>query len=774
MSGREEKPKLSVPKFSSFKPEPSESPAPETKDKESQSENKEKKRHRHSRHDDERSKRRRQESRQGEERHKESRHRREAERDSTRHSRDRDERRRAAESSTSRPTPQSANPVTQVKSDHFFVDVKGDPLIIKYGGLDRYRIPVYRRYGYGRVLGTPGRLIIHRDEARDQFSLVMPGEGSAAFKDKDGLRSRSSRARRNPVLLRARKGVDAEADEDGYLAIGSLKEGRRASQSDGSDAETKPDYRSIEGKAKAREVLDSESELEESGGEDELPPLDQSNPLKWRSIQLSRRVKDHPEDTAAWIELVDHQDALLKAGQDPDSQVLENEAHSYAEIKVSMLESALSHTSDPKDRLRVLNYLMREGIKVWNAKTAMKKWSEALKEDGDSFDLWKLYLDFSMSDIASFKFEDIKSMILDRMHRVIAAPESEKSHAYGQATYLFLRATKLIHDSGYRELAVAAWQAMLEMTFFRPSGLSSLTAATEVFEIFWESEVPRIGEPEALGWKQFVASPGEAPEPTEASRPQAGATKDPYRAWGDEEQWQAARARLPARTLDQGNDDDPFRVVMFSDIAPFLFYIPDDILPQLGTGLLNAFLVFSRLPPLPSVDEWTARAMQDPFITEPWDRLPNHRHEDETLNSPHVKRLPNFAPAMMRAVVSPELLFSAEGWYHAMPRPGPLHPPRLEMANNALGKLAQNNGSQMDVALYYLALNSLLEPTNLKKLAKSLLKQYPTSISLYNGYALAEHARQNDDIARKVLASATELASVSLHCHPLCTTMNKS
>lgn len=648
-----------------------------------------------------------------------------------------------------------------VKSDHFFFDLKGDPLILKYGGIEKSKIPSYRRYGAGRVLGTAGRLFIHRETARDQFSLLMPGEGSVIFKDKDGLRSKNSRASRNPVLLRGRKASAPEVDDEDYLALESSKQTRRDAKSDSSDVETRPDYRSIEGKAKVKSGIDTDSSDESDSG-DELPPLDQSNPLKWRSMQLSRRVKDQPEDIEAWLELVDHQDALLKAGQSLDHQVLENEAHSYVEIKVSMLESALSHTARPQDRLKVLNHLMREGLKIWNSKTAAKKWQEVLKDEEDDFQLWKLHLDFSMSNLASFRFDDIKAMLLSRLMRVLSTPESDASKSYAQASYIFLRTTKFIHDAGYKELAVAAWQAMIELTFFRPAGLDGKDAALGAFEEFWESEVPRIGEDGALGWKEFVNSPGDAPEPVKHSPAQAEHPKDLYKAWANEERRQADRARCPARTLDEGNDDDPFRVVMYSDVAPLLFYVPDNILPRVGRQLLNGFLIFFGLTSLSSTDDWTALALEDPFLNEGRINLSNEAGKNKAADQETTKPMPDFAPASLHATLTPELLFSGDSWYQCFPGVNHLQLQTLDLVQNTTKQLVSNIALQEDLALYHLALGTLRTPANLKKLAKSLLKQFPTSLALYHGYALAENAQTHVDVARKVLASATELASVSI------------
>jgi hypothetical protein len=45
----------------------------------------------------------------------------------------------------------------------------------------------------------------------------------------------------------------------------------------------------------------------------------------------------------------------------------------------------------------------------------------------------------------------------------------------------------------------------------------------------------------------------------------------------------------------------------------------------------------------------------------------------------------------------------------------------------------------------------------IKKITKSLLKQHPTSLRLYNSYALIEWSRGNKDVARGVFSAALNL-----------------
>ncbi|KAG7118797.1 hypothetical protein HYQ44_020223 [Verticillium longisporum] len=93
-------------------------------------------------------------------------------------------------------------------------------------------------------------------------------------------------------------------------------------------------YRSIEGKAKAHQYSDSELEYDSSdAGESRF---DDDDPARKKSIELSRRVKEHPNDIEAWLALISHQDVLLHNIQDSGGEATEAEVRSFAEIKLSI------------------------------------------------------------------------------------------------------------------------------------------------------------------------------------------------------------------------------------------------------------------------------------------------------------------------------------------------------------------------------------------------------------------------------------------------------
>ncbi len=73
-------------------------------------------------------------------------------------------------------------------------------------------------------------------------------------------------------------------------------------------------------------------------------------------------------------------------------------------------------------------------------------------------------------------------------------------------------------------------------------------------------------------------------------------TRDAYKAWAAMEQQRSASSQMPARTLDEGSEDDPFGVVMFSDIEELLFVLPPSATSLVRSQLIDSFLLFSGLP----------------------------------------------------------------------------------------------------------------------------------------------------------------------------------
>jgi hypothetical protein len=102
------------------------------------------------------------------------------------------------------------------------------------------------------------------------------------------------------------------------------------------------------------------------------------------------------------------------------------------------------------------------------------------------------------------------------------------------------------------------------------------------FEAFWDSEAPRFGEPAAQGW-----GASEADVKMGEGEPSAGETT--LDAWYEAEFEADKMFEQPARLSIDGTSD-PFRIVLFSDIAPCLFPV---LSPEIR--LRTAYALFSFL-----------------------------------------------------------------------------------------------------------------------------------------------------------------------------------
>jgi hypothetical protein len=253
-------------------------------------------------------------------------------------------------------------------------------------------------------------------------------------------------------------------------------------------------------------------------------------------------------------------------------------------------------------------------------------------------------------------------------------------------------------------------------------------------------------------------------------------TADPFQAWAAVEQLRAENARMPARTLDEGTDDDPFRVVMFSDIRDLLVWFPSAVLPLIKPLLAEAFLVFCGLPPAGVSGERFAAMLRDPFVAGRGQGLDLGLDTDDAGTTPDLSRqTPDFGQQGGGMAISPELLFSGNSWFRYLDQWSNTFQPRDKQVDvswvlRTLGYLVKDCGVEA-LAEYYLAMEWLNEPSGARKVAKGLLKKYSANTRLYNAYALVEWANNNPEVSHKVLSSATSLSLVSRRSaaagHPL-------
>ncbi|KAI1457080.1 DUF1740-domain-containing protein [Annulohypoxylon moriforme] len=665
------------------------------------------------------------------------------------------------------------SPSEQEKDTPFINDKRGDALIRRYGGISRRDVPNYRRFGSGRILGVDGYMRVDHTKSHDEFFILAHRETRSLLSSDRKTLLAKGHYKSQPIRVRQEQPQTVADSEDFVPLRSSRKRQRDGSGSGDSSSEEEQSYRSIYGKSKDHEHSDSDVDYasDTSAGPRDFE-LD--DPINRKSVELSRKVRDHPEDIDAWLELVDHQDTLLRVNSQDGRHPTTAEVKSFADIKLSMLEQAYSHAATDMQREQLQLRIMQEGSTIWDAKALTKRWNDALEKHGSSFKLWKEYMNFQQTRLSTFQYENIKKLYVERL-RYLELEASKKElrsdriQIYEHMIYVFLRATRFIADAGYRELATAAWQATLELTFSRPSTLKEQPkiGIPPNFQDFWENEVPRIGEESAQGWAAFEQDGGiqEPPEPNDLDRWTSPSTRDGYKAWSAIEQHTARSATKPARTLDDDAEDDPFRVVMFADIQDIVLYLSTEIIPDIQSQLLDAFLIFSQLPPVHYSSGVVRDMVLDDFLIRSLAKLmTTETSSDPAINSEEQnKKPPEFSHGYQQMAISPEILFPTPQWFNIMKKiRDDITANQYHLISTTLKQLVQRFGIR-ELAPYYLAFESVNNPGNEKQTAKACLKQDSSNIVLYRGYSILEWTKGNKDVARNTVAAAMSLTTISPH-----------
>ncbi len=668
----------------------------------------------------------------------------------------RDKEHRGSKSSQQYPPEPPTIVAWEEPSELCVTDTKGDPNNLVYGTIHRYTISQYQRFGAGWIIGIPFKSKIDRGLSNED--RLVTNERSAhregprekygfAKNERKGIR----KLRLRPVELHD-TAKDAGLDFIPLRPSGGLKRKRNysGSSSSSSSDEGGQNYRSIEGKAKqATRPTDPDlqyaPESSASEYEEEISfRLDEAT--KQQSMALSRKVADEPNNLQAWLELIRHQDTLLGLGAGPERRKITlAERRSTADIKLSMYEKAVDNfPKNAEGRERLLIGMMAEGAKIWETTKQSSKWKAILRENPGMIGLWTKYLNFQQTNLSAFTYEECVGIYRDCLQVLSSAAtktgiDSDRDRLGEVTIYVLLRMTIFMRESGFTELSIAIWQALLEANFFMPSDLESSLKGFEngayheqlllPFEQFWESEVARIGESGAKGWCHYAAHDSTAPEPKVLSAGLSINDRDLFKSWVEAEQLREAKSRDPLRTADEAEEDDPYSVILFSDVKHCVLHFNSR---DCRKALLDAFLSFCTLPPLSNhnVDRQGRSWWTDPFVrneileqsiakSSSWILREHSNHgQDRWLSDLGVKSIEQscstaqgdtFLSLQHHFPTSTETLFAPAGvWFSAYDiwedsYPQDTGPVKLDFIRQALKSLVAVGAGGDDLAEYYLS-----------------------------------------------------------------------
>ena len=676
----------------------------------------------------------------------------------------------------------------EAQANGFVVDRNGDTKILSFGTLDQYAIPVYLRFGGGNVLGASPGLSIDKAVSNEK-GIVLSPQGATGFHEKNPLRFASGGC--SPELKVKKEAISEELSGRardfiplGFVLAPKRKGGdERASLGPPSSEDEHTRYRSIPGNPSLTENLkDPDLELAcETSLNERKQPGAFKHQFQQKKAELAQRVNSDPSNAEVWLQFIHYQNESLG----PQPTVAEQK--STADIKMSMYETALQRVKSSEGRQLLLLEMMEEAPKTWNSQKLSAQWTTILKSNPNVLGLWNLFLDSKQTAFSDFSCEGIRNAMLDCINVLqkysmqAASNTSEQNMIYQNQVFIFLRMTLYTRESGFLENALAAWQARLEFEFFLPPGIQLHAVQSQNsgeqekisrFEHFWESEVPRIGEDGAESWFTFCESEGKLPDSKIMTADHAVSCDDSFSTWIAQERHNMLLWRRPARITDDMAGNDPYRVVLFSDIRPILSTSPS---LEGRYELLEAFLIFCQLPPYQA--NHTGRIWykdgflkNEALISDCEDLFPGHADvpSDQDVGQPALQLdLPQhlmFGSLNLSCQSDTEILFAKQGswfsafgyWQSKKSTSKFLVEPMWVL--KVLKSLLVSEIGGDHLAEYVLALELSLSPGHVRKTARSLLKQRRSSLRLYNAYALIEYRLSNASKGEDTLIAAINMS----------------
>ncbi|CAE6511410.1 unnamed protein product [Rhizoctonia solani] len=439
-------------------------------------------------------------------------------------------------------------------SNLYMTDSKGDTQLVQYGYLDPGKVPRFMRAGYGNVLGAQaGWKIVRGRRSNRQVELGKGGRPPGKrYVDRRAIPSTTRRL----IPSKSAAPLTQEEEEEGFIRVNKRRKLNQDDLADEIDDSGKVKRRD-EGPA-YREITRADSDSSASDISDSESDTELITPELTRAGKLGARVKEYPTDISAWM-------ALLKHNVAPAQDTL-----ARAEMTVSVLSKALAahpaNRRSPSLRLRFL----RAGEIIWPRDQLEKEWEEVLKDFLHDGDVWTEWVGWRMRVMHDHGIEDVIGDIAHAFEVLRGSTEELEM----QRLRIFWKACVWLRQAGYVERAISTMQAQIEITFFPPSNRPSTFPDTlKMFEEFWDSEVPRIGEEGAQGWANWVSNDGTGNvyDSRQAFKPLQDPPTDPYHHWAQREKIIDDTLTQPLRLRTVNfRLDDPHRVVVLSDFSAIL------------------------------------------------------------------------------------------------------------------------------------------------------------------------------------------------------------
>ncbi|KAL3687491.1 hypothetical protein R1sor_013800 [Riccia sorocarpa] len=350
-----------------------------------------------------------------------------------------------------------------------------------------------------------------------------------------------------------------------------------------------PKYSSLERKRKMRHLSVYKDRLRSKSHHHGIPSLEEFIPLEveeapkdassetekrdagetWQEYvtrktrEYNEQTRERPHDESLWISFANFQDELIQA---TDKKAVVQQA---LEKKIAILEKALHLHADSEDLL--LLYL--ETCQRRDTTGALvSKWEDAISRHPFSFRMWREFLRFRCSQFSTFSVSSVRALYIRGLQALSAGRnrlqtkgemEDDNDARYVEAEQalvsMFVDLCRFNWQAGHHEQAVGLFQAGIEYSRFAPPIQLTESNKVRLFEAFWNSGAPRIGEDGALGWATWLEKEEEqvqrARELNLSSEVESEQESGGWTGWSEPEKESAADETLvDGEIADMGED----------------------------------------------------------------------------------------------------------------------------------------------------------------------------------------------------------------------------
>lgn len=234
--------------------------------------------------------------------------------------------------------------------------------------------------------------------------------------------------------------------------------------------------------------------------------MESVNAYLMRQTKLfNEKTRQTPEDVNVWIDFAKFQDQFMALTRK------RSEITQLVEKKIAILEQALRH--HPHNATLIVA-LLTEREKVEESAVIKSRWLYACEQNSHNADIWRAFIRYRMRDFGDFSANGVRAdyntalrslaMARNKLRLTKDSASNDVIRLERAIVDLIIDACRFDIQSGATERAVARMQAAIEFGCLSPENGHSDEELLDLFESFWECGEPRIGEPNAVGWFDWV------------------------------------------------------------------------------------------------------------------------------------------------------------------------------------------------------------------------------------------------------------------------------